>query len=409
MIYLTPIIRAHNWYLDPIPSINGWEDNGGKQKFPTNVSVATDDHRCIFNVRMTDYMYVPLGRPDRLIYISNDTRPGSTSCNGIMDSNLNELVYENVGNSTTTLANGVSYKGLEDVRLVVWNDILYGIGFRPDVIPGKVIPQFVEYNNDYTIKRSWFLNTRMFMEKNWQPICDKPFTFVYDPVGANTIYLDLTKLHESTNPNVPDVINDIDTPDFSGRLCGSTQVITLPDETHVSICHTSHKYQGFDLQMHWMYNHYFVLYDKDMQKLQVSVPFHFMDECMEFACGMSMLNVPNDDVLISFTEYDGSPHVLTIPINDFVWLVDMMMNHSNELQNEPDIDCMVDLRDQVVDRNKLPYIMALECHNVHTPSHITLQAMQDSQISPLYKKRILAYLITRVPDNRELIKYYYTL
>ena len=51
------------------------------------------------------------------------------------------------------------FRGLEDPRLAVWNNTLYGVGFRPDIQPGKVIVQLIEFNEDYTIRRTWFINT----------------------------------------------------------------------------------------------------------------------------------------------------------------------------------------------------------------------------------------------------------
>jgi len=410
MIYLVPIVRSWGCPVNQFNAmdINGWKDPNGNQKFPTNITVAFHNNELVFNTRLTDYMYVPLGRPDRLIYIGNREEPGSVSCNAICDSEGRHQVYENNGNASTRLSNGISYKGLEDVRLVVWDGILYGIGFRPDVIPGKVIPQFIQYNDDYTIARSWFINTNKYMEKNWQPIYDMPFTFVYDPAGPRMLHLDINMLKESTDPDNPTAIEDIDTPDFTCRICGSTQVITLPDETHISICHTSHKYQGFDKQMHWTYNHYFVQYDKDMQNPRVSAPFHFIDDCMEFTCGMC---VSGDKVVISFTEYDGSPQAMAIPISVFTGLVDTLMNRADELQSEPDVDYLTGQCNEwfVQGRAKLPYIMGMECHGVHAPIEHILNALNDLQVPTMYKKRILAYLIVRRPDNKELIKYYDTL
>ena len=410
MIYLVPILRSWGCPVNAVSSIapNGWVDPNGNQKFPTNITVTSYRNQIVFNARLTDYMYVPLGRPDRLIYIGNREESGSVSCNAINDSEGNSLIYQNVGNSTTTLMNGVSYKGLEDVRLVVWDGILYGIGFRPDIIPGKVIPQFIQYNDDYTIARSWFMNTNKVMEKNWQPICDMPFTFVYDPAGPRMLHLDLNALQESSDPNTPTVIEDIDTPDFTCKLCGSTQVITLPDETHISICHTSHKYPGSDKQMHWTYNHYFVQYDKYMQNPRISAPFHFIDDCMEFTCGMC---VSDDKVVISFTEYDGAPQAMAIPMGVFTGLVDTLINRADELQSEPGVNYLIGQCNEwfVKGRAKLPYIMGMECHGIHTSADDIMEAMEDLQIPIGYKRRILAYLITRRPDNKELIKYYNTL
>ena len=406
MLYLVPILKSLGCLTNPMNSdMRGWIDGNGKQKFPTNVSTTYHKNHLVFNTRLTDYMYVPMGNPNRLIYISNNEHPGSVSCNDIHDSTGNHIIYETEGTANTTLSNGISYKGLEDVRLVVWDDTLYGIGFRPDIIAGKVIPQFIEFNDDFSFKHTWFLNTNKYMEKNWQPIYDEPFTFMYDPDNAHIVKLDIESLEETSDPVLPVVINDIDTPDFTGRLCGSTQVVTLPDETHISICHTSHRYLGFDQQMHWIYNHYFVLYDKDMQNKRISIPFHFIDDCMEFTCGMCMAH---DNIVITFTLYDGAPQVISIPINTFMSLIDTIMNHPSELKSAPDIEYITNAvsNPMLSPADKFLYVMGMECHGIHAPIQNTLESIIANQIPNVYKKRILAYLITRRPDGNDLIKYY---
>ena len=245
-----------------MPFIRSYQDSGGNLRASANISIASYKGNIVFNTRITNYMYVPMIASDKLMWVQTFGERGKISSHNVIGTiNSTPALYELIGENGFRL-NNMSFAGLEDVRLVVWNDILYGIGFRPDVIDGMVIPQLIEYNDDLTINRSWFLKTNKTMEKNWQPIEDRPFTFMYDPDKSYLVTLNIDELQVADDPNNPTIINEIETPDFTGVLSGSTQLIRLDDGGYVSICHTGHRYTGKDFYEHWVYNHYFVVYDK---------------------------------------------------------------------------------------------------------------------------------------------------
>lgn len=399
MKYLSSIFIQNGGICRPL--IHSYTDSDGKPRPSTNISISSYKGDIISNTRLANYIYIPVSATDKIMCIHFSSNVSSYNAIGQIDSD--KLVYEILGKNKFTWG-PTSFTGLEDIRLVVWNDILYGIGFRPDVINGKVITQLIEYNDDFTINRSWFINTNKGMEKNWQPVEDKPFTFIYDPDKSVLLTLNIDNLQIADDNNMPTVINEIQTPDFTYALSGSSQVIKLDDERYISICHTSHRYIGNDLYTHWVYNHYFVVYDKDMNKIWVSEPFRFVSDCMEFTCGMCK---HNGDLCISFSMYDGVAHLLSIPVDKFLDILTTMMNDTDAYEGEPNNEYMVQCynSNKVSDHAAFTYMMFLESiHKLDNIDAIDNVLYLSSFDNRSFSNAILLYFITRRTDCNFLLK-----
>ena len=399
MIYISSVFMQNGGFCRPLVTPTG----DGEFRANTNISISSYKGNIISNTRLTNYAYIPLLTSDKVIRIEFSGNSMISSCNAIGPIDSQPLVYDIVGKNALNWGS-VSFTGLEDVRLVVWNDILYGIGFRPDVIQNKVIAQLIEYNEDFTINRSWLLNTNKYMEKNWQPVEGKPFTFMYDPDKSSLLVLDIDKLHVADDNNIPTIINEIQTPDFSHILSGSTQVIKLTNDRYLSICHTSHRYKDDNMYEHWVYNHYFVIYDKDMNKVWQSGPFRFICDCMEFTCGMCR---NNDNIYISFSMYDGITHLLSIPIDNFLNILTTLRDNPETYDGEPNIEYMMESYDsnKTGGPDTLIYMLFLEnfhrLDNISESNRPLLTSL--SHINEIHNE-VLLYFITRRMDCNHLLK-----
>lgn len=404
MIHLVNTFKKLDGNCSPISY--QYKDSKGKYKVPTNISITSYNDKLISNTRLTDYMYMtPIAHdfPQYLPIRMNEKIMSSVnSIQNIFDPNMGTpKVYEIIGDSDF-LINNIAYKGLEDVRLVVWDNVLYGIGFRPDIIEGKVIPQLIEYNKDLSINRTWFINTDKTMEKNWQPITDRPFTFMYNPNTSETVTLSMYDLKESDNHNTPSFINEIKTPGYDGGLSGSSQLIHLKDGRYISICHTSHRYTAPNSFFRWYYNHYFVVYDNNLNQIKVSTPFHFVDECLEFCCGMC---IHDDNVYISFSIFDGSTNLLSIPYDKFITFIDELMDNPQSYDNEPAHDYMIQTFEsgKIVGTDIISYSFYLE--NIGKLQDVTpmLDMLDNIDSSKLVKDCIYRYLIIRRQNTGVII------
>lgn len=397
MKYLVNIFEQLGGTIHPISK--DYRDSEGNRKYPTNITVASYKDRLVTNTRLTDYAYIPIYGPSMIQYTSNKREwMNMISCNAIEDNEERFKTYELLGNTSTSLNNGVNYHGLEDVRLVVWNDTLYGIGFRPDVIPNRVIPQLIEFDDEYNIIHSWTLDTGRPMEKNWQPIVDKPFTFMYDPATPTTITLDMEKLKEEG-------INNIEAPEFTGRLCGSSQLIKLSSGGYISICHTSHKYRGHNGYMYWMYNHYFVVYNDNLDVIWMSQPWRFTNDRLEFCCGMTE---HDENIYITFSVYDGTTHMMSISKRTFEGIISNMMQDGSVYESQPNDSYMKRCYEthEIASVDKVIYLMALEQSGELTKPDdiIGVVDMYESMIQ--HRKGLILYFMTRHRENKNLIEYY---
>lgn len=401
MIYLVNHLKHFDGRCTPI--LQNFMDNNGNNKFPTNISITNFQNKLITNIRLTDYAYIPVGSSDIVYFIQSSYDSNqTTSCNIIFDDKNRSVVYETNGDTNFNL-NSVSFKGLEDIRLVTWNNILYGIGFRPDIIFGHVIPQLIEYNDDLSIKHSWVINTNKVMEKNWQPIEDMPFNFMYDSDTSKIISLDIKNLSMADDNNHPSIINEIDAPEFSSNLCGSSQIIKYGNG-YLSICHTSHRWLATDGKIHWFYNHYLVKYDNNLNKIWVSKPFRFVDNCLEFCCGLTTIN---NGIYIGFSMYDGLVHILSYSMDGFNRLIEQLENNSEDLNGDPPISYLYECykKSQSADSiGEIVYLFALEQAHMLDNTNRILEVLKKFNFSKRVLKGILLYFITRRSDTQPLLK-----
>lgn len=206
--------------------------------------------------RETNYVYGKYPDNSIKMYLEND---------GTNTFHSHEALYEIVNNE----ANFVKYLtysidrdcGFEDPRCVTWNNVTYLMTNRRNLSNFNnvqmhigVIDDNLEYIND-TILKSY--NT---IEKNWQPITDKPGICIYAHDELALI----------------DVFNNVKLQDKfakSAVLCGSSQIVKVNDK-YISVCHVRNEV--------FEYLHYFVMYDEHMNILEISDPFSFYGANVEF-------------------------------------------------------------------------------------------------------------------------------
>ena len=411
MKYLTDLIyKKDGVKIYPISS--HYKDPNNNPKFPSNITITHFQGQQIINTRLTDYCYIPVPSSEICQYVTicqDHHKISSINTIQKLNENQSNITYQLIGNESVVLGNGISYCGLEDVRLIVWNDILYGIGFRPDIIEGKVIAQLIEYNDDLSINKSWFINTDKEMEKNWQPVEAKPFTFMYDPSTSSIITLDIENLQVADNNEKPTIINYIETPEYNGNLSGSSQLMRV-DDGWISICHQSRRWFGADGLIRWVYDHYFVGYNEDLSIKFISKPFRFVGDCMEFCCGLCKDDETNTSY-ISFSILDGSTHVIEMNLDILINIIERFVDETTP-DMKPTYDYIYDTynTDKLISTDRLSVAFLLESLQIlpnveKIPDIINCLGPMDPTI-PYYKTAMLLHFIIRRPDNEPVLNYF---
>jgi hypothetical protein len=293
----------------------------------TNPSVFIYQNKILVNLRNVNYTlyHAELNRfehmwgPLSYIHPENDMHLRTTNYIAELNENLDIVHYSKIDTSNFDTYKPLwEFVGLEDLRLVEWNDKLYGIGVRRDLdtkgtgrmelseleISGSQVKEISRYripgpapDNEYCMK-------------NCTPILDKPFHLLkwtnptcimkFDPDGEETIAYE-TSTH---NPN-------------HNNLRGGSQVIPYQNQ-YLSILHETDLYKSEQERKDATYKHRFVIWNKHLQIQKVSSLFSFMGMKIEFCCGLAEYK---NDFLITFGAQDNAGYILKVSkkvVEDFI-------------------------------------------------------------------------------------------
>ena len=214
-----------------------------------------------------------------------------------------------------------NFIGLEDARLVFWNEKYYGVGVRRDTTTnGQGRMEFSELEiNKSNVKeinrnRIEVEDKTSYCEKNWMPIKDKPFYFIKwtNPTQIVKVDLDNNSSHtvflSDTTYNLPLDIR------------GGSQLIPWDDNTYLAIVHeckfipkNSNGHKDAD------YFHKFIIWNSDWSIKYISESFNFMTAKIEFCIGLEQVE---DNIIIVFGFQDNGCYAIKFKhnyMNNLIW------------------------------------------------------------------------------------------
>lgn len=259
--------------------------------FPSTPSCAVWNNKLIVNIRCLNYFY-----PAMFGKISD----GQT-CNyiGVMDDDLIGLDVKRLPDDIGPYKYSNIYTGREDVRLVVWNNKLYGYACRPDIDYNKVIIELIEFDKDLNMRHLSYIRTDHPVEKNWMAIEDKPFYFMYNVNTAHIIKVNpISGSYEMRRANK----------EIWG-MSGSTNLIKYRGH-YMGLVHRRNPWPN--------YEHRFIVFDKDFNPVYATKWFKFGKFEVEFSCGMCIYQ---NQLIITYSLCDAMPQMLTIPLKTLDWIL----------------------------------------------------------------------------------------
>lgn len=306
--------------------------NNGGEVFPLNInaellsgtglmnpSIFVDNNELYVNIRHIDYtLYHSELRkfPHRfgpLQYVRPEDGAKLSSVNYICKLNSNFEIESFYKLDTTELDTPPlwDFTGLEDVRLVKWNDKLYCCGVRRDTTAhgeGRIELSEVLLNNTAKEVARFRApvpdNRETYCEKNWMPVLDKPYTFIKWTNPTHVVEVNIQdKITTTLVLDESKVIPNLN--DFKG----GSQVITW-NGYYLAVVHEAIHYTNELNQFHTKYYHRFILWNKDFTLAKISDNFNLMDGSIEFCCGLALYN---DDFLLSFGFQDNAAYLLKFP------------------------------------------------------------------------------------------------
>lgn len=293
-----------------------------------NPSILNDNGKLIVNLRQVNYTFYhseaklfqhPYG-PLTYIHPENDLYLRTWNWYLELDDNLAITRYNKIDTSQfDTYEPKWDFVGLEDARLVRWDDKLYITGVRRDTTPhgeGRMELSEIKVTDDAVTEISRFRiptpkDPNSYCEKNWMPVLDKPYHYIKwtDPT-------ELVKV--KPGDKTCETVYDRKTVNIPIPQRGGSQVIKI-DDRFIALTHEVDLFDSETGRKDAVYRHRFIIWDKNGNILKYSKAFSIMGGHVEFAVGMCVWK--QDRLLITFGFQDNAAYILNTDINtimDFI-------------------------------------------------------------------------------------------
>jgi hypothetical protein len=233
------------------------------------------------------------------------------------------------------------FVGLEDARIIEWDNKLYLSGVRRDTTTngvGRMELSEIQVSDEGVKEISRVRiappnDPNSYCEKNWMPIVDKPFHYVKWSNPTELVKVDPKEgtsqtLHLSETINLP------------RDLRGGSQVLPFKDG-YFAITHEVDLFKSEEGRKDAVYYHRFIVWDKNFNIVKVTPEFYFMDAKVEFCIGLAE---HGDDYLISFGFQDNAAYLLKAPkiaIENFIDGVELPVNPKNKQLSNDTLDALL--------------------------------------------------------------------
>jgi hypothetical protein len=232
-----------------------------------------------------------------------------------LNSNYDIVNYSKIDTSKLDITPIWEFVGLEDIRLVEWNNKLYGTGVRRDTTTngqGRMeLSEIIHEDNTFKEISRFRIPTPgandSYCEKNWMPILDMPYHYVKWCNPTEVVKVDIEKGITET------VFLGTYRPQ-SHDYRGGSQVIPWKNNHRLALTHQVNLFNNMNGRKNATYRHRFILWDKDWNVVSYGEPFDFLGGEIEFSCGMTQYQ---DKILITFGFQDNSSFLLECTI-DFI-------------------------------------------------------------------------------------------
>jgi hypothetical protein len=294
----------------------------------TNPTVYNDNGKIYVNIRNINYTLYHSEKKifehqwGPLVYIhpENDWKLRTSNIFCEMNEDLSIKYYTRINTSKfDTYEPMWDFVGLEDGRIVRWNNKLYIIGVRRDTTTngeGRMELSEIEIHDQKVIEVSRTRvpapgDNKSYCEKNWVPVLDRPFHFVKWHNGTEVVYYDTEQ--KTTTAVITHPWKDLGCAD----LRGGSQIIPYKDY-YISLPHTTYLFKSPAGRKDGIYRHRFVIFNKNFEIVKISKEFSFLGADVEFCIGMCEYT---DNILITFGFQDNAAYILSVPktfLNDFL-------------------------------------------------------------------------------------------
>jgi hypothetical protein len=287
----------------------------------TNPTVLVDNGNIIVNLRNINYILYHSelsiyehGEWGPLCYLHPENDITLTTFNYILklNENLEIFDYHKIDTSKfDTYKPQWEFVGLEDIRLIKWDNKIYCVGVRRDLdtigtgrmelSEIKITKKGVEEVSRFRIPGPPPDNE--YCMKNCTPIEDNPNTLLKWTNSTSLMKFDPTGIKPTEVIETEEYI-----PGYHD-MRGGSQVIKYKDG-YLTIVHETYLYTTEQGKKNATYRHRFVMWDKDFKNKKFSKLFSFLNMNIEFCCGLAEYK---NYYLITFGAQDNAAYILKVP------------------------------------------------------------------------------------------------
>jgi hypothetical protein len=287
-----------------------------------NPSILIENDDILVNLRQVNYTFYhsekktflhPWGE---LVYIHPEADQHLRTWNWFckLDNNLNIKSQFKIDTSLfDTYQPQWEFVGLEDGRLVKWDEKYYLTGVRRDTTTNgegrmelselKITDSCVKEISRVRIEPPNDKNS--YCEKNWMPILDQPFTYVKWSNPTEVVEVNpITGASKTTH-----LINHLNL-SLKRDIRGGSQLLPIGGGRYLALTHEVDLFKSKTGRKDAIYYHRFVVWDKNWNIISYSDEFLFMDGLVEFSIGIADYD---NHFLITFGFQDNAAYILKAP------------------------------------------------------------------------------------------------
>lgn len=251
--------------------------------------------------------------PLSYLHPENDMTLRTTNYFCRLDKDFNIVNYTKIDTSKLDVTPIWEFVGLEDARLVKWNDKYYATGVRRDTTTnGQGRMELSELEID---KVNWTakeisrvrieapIDKSSYCEKNWMPILDRPYQYIKWTSPTEVVQASPDTTESTSLVIVPGAVPTAD-------QRGGSQVIKW-GEHYIAITHEVVLFKNYLEQKNGTYRHRICVWDSEFKLIGLSPEsWSFLDAQIEFCAGAVIVN---NNLVLGFGYSDNAAFALEIP------------------------------------------------------------------------------------------------
>lgn len=281
-----------------------------------NPSVLFDEEKILVNIRHCQYTIYHAEKNifehqyGPLVYLNPENDITLTTKNYLCELNSDlRIIKTNIIDTTELDVRPLwEFVGLEDVRLVRWENKLYASGVRRDTTTNGVgrmeLSEIVDHKEISRFRIPAPPPDQSYCEKNWMPVVDMPYHYVK---WCNPT--ELVKVDPTSKTCETVFLGTYTQQPYDFR--GGSQVIPLGENYRIACVHLVNLFKSEAGRKNAIYRHCFVVWDKEWNVVRYTEPFNFMGADIEFCAGMTQTT--DGDFLLTFGFQDNAAYILRVP------------------------------------------------------------------------------------------------